>query len=286
MCLAGAEVPVLVDRARRYIRRVVRRQLEDARPFRLPHADREGAGGDVDDLVASVRVNRACFPARERQGGHGQVFGACKDAHERVPFEPVRDVLGPEPGQRRHVALRAREPPEERVVRIARLIEIVACACVCAGRARARRRCQELEHAQRLVAVGKDVMPRVRAEERALSGRHADDLGSLRVCKHHRSRQDVENLIGTEDGAELLRVPERGAGREPEREDVKLVRRRVDPVEHLARLGVAPDVPRHVGVRDRRGAVVAGPRRGAVRGHGRLRRVLDAHTSVLGSCTR
>ncbi len=99
------------------------------------------------------------------------------------------------------------------------------------------------------------VVPRVGAERHALPGGDALHLARLGIGQHHRPRQHVQQLVGAEDRAELRRVREATADRKPEDEAVDALGRGVDQVGDLARLGVAPDVPRHVRARE----ISAGP---------------------------
>ena len=99
------------------------------------------------------------------------------------------------------------------------------------------------------------MVPGVAAEEHALPRLGPLDLAALRVGDHERALQHVQHLVGREDRAVGLRVAERRAGRQAEDEHVDELGRGVDPVEHLARGGLAPHVARHVGAPDQRRAV-------------------------------
>jgi hypothetical protein len=151
-----------------------------------------------------------------------------------------------------------------------------------ARRAGRRRRREELEDAQRLGPVGERVVPGVPAEEDLLAGPDALDLAGLGVGDDERALEHVQHLVGGEDGAVGLRVPERPARAEPEHEDVHALRRGVDPVEDLARLRVAPDVARDVGAADERGPV----ERRAGRGGGGEEALDGAHAALRGSWIR
>ena len=122
------------------------------------------------------------------------------------------------------------------------------------------RRGEELEHAQRLVAVGEPVMPRVAAEEDALARLGAHDLAGLRVREHESALEDVEELVGGEDRAEALRVGEPPAGRHAEDDRVDQLGGDVDPVLDEARLPRRPTC----GGRPRRRAARSARRRTGV----------------------
>ena len=181
--------------------------------------------------------------------------------------------------QARRRRLGGRPCAEQRVVGVAGHLEIRLLTRVRARGAGRRRGREELEHAQRLRPERERVMPGVAAEEHALPGRGALDLAGLRVGDHQHPLEDMQQLVGGEDRAEVLRVPEPRARREPEDEHVDLVGRRVDPVEDLAGRRIAPDVARDVGAADQRRAVERRPWGGG--------RPLDqAHSALRGSCTR
>ena len=63
-------------------------------------------------------------------------------------------------------------------------------------------------------------MPRVTPEEDALPRLGPHDLAGLRVREHESALEDMEELVGGEDGAKALRVPERPSGGQAEDDHV------------------------------------------------------------------
>ena len=227
-------------------------------------------------------MRRGDLAGPELERRDGQVLGAGQHAAQHAEVAAVQHVARPHHPQPR-VGRRVRRPvPEPGVVGVARCLEVGLGARVGARRARRRRRREQLQHAQRLRPEGERVVPGVAAEEHALAGPDALDLAGLGVRDDHRALEHVQHLVGGEDRAEVRRVAEAAPGRHPEQQHVDLVGRGVDPVEHLARLRVAPDVAGDLGAADQRGPVERRPRR-----RGRQRRPLDErHSALRGSCTR
>ena len=245
-----------------------------------PRAHPEPALERHQHLVAAVLVRRGDLPRAELERGDGQVLGADHDPAQHAEVAPPQHVAHQAQARRRRLG--RRPPAEPRVVGIAGRLEVRLRTRVRARRAGGGRWCEELEHAQRLRPEREGVMPRVAPEEDALPGCRALHLAGLGVGDHEHALEHVQQLVGGEDRAEVLRVPEPRAGREPEDEHVDLVGRRVDPVEDLAGGRVAPDVARDVGAADQRRPVERRPGR-----RGRRRRPLgQAHTALRGSWTR
>ena len=280
--VVAARVAVLVDAAGGQVARVARLELEDPDAAVVPGADPERAVERHQHLVAAVRMRRGDLAGPELERRDGQVLGAGQHAAQHAEVAAVQHVARPHHPQAR-LGRRVRRPvPEPGVVGVARCLEVGLGARVGARRARGGRRREQLQHAQRLRPEGERVVPGVAAEEHALPGPHALDLAGLGVGDDHRALEHVQHLVGGEDRAEVRRVAEAAAGRHPEQQHVDLVGRGVDPVEHLARLRVAPDVAGDVGAADLRRPVERRPRRG-----GRQRRPVDErHSALRGSWTR
>src|SRR5215475_7859337 len=104
------------------------------------------------------------------------------------------------------------------------------------------------------------VMPGVAAEERRFAGIDPVRLTGRWVRQNHRAAQDMQHLVGREDRAEGIGVPERRPGWHPEDELVDQITGDVNPVEYLTGLSVAPEVPGHPGASQRRGVIERRPR--------------------------
>ena len=187
-----------------------------------------------------------------------------EEPHEHVAIEPPDAVLAAQDAQRARPRTCAGEVPDDALDGVHALVEIRPRPRVRAGGARRRRRREELEHPQRLVAVGEAVMPGVAAEEDALARLGANDLARLRVGEHERPLQNVEQLVGGEHRPEAVRVAERAARLQAEDDHVDLLRGDVDPVLDEAGRLVAPGVPDGVGRADHRRRLERRSRRGLI----------------------
>lgn len=107
-------------------------------------------------------------------------------------------------------------------------------------RALRRRWRKDLQYPKGLAAVVESMMPGIATKEDGLSWLHPVHFACFRVGDDHDAAQYIENLVGCEDRAKLLRVPEGTPGRQTKEQLMNPVAGDIYPVCHLSSLGIAP----------------------------------------------